>query len=85
MVKVCQKEANGAIDTSFFKVGKDGVGDLSLVMVNNALMTAEGQWYAGPNAKDAVPVSEEEALRLVDQYVMMNVDTIPMIDKVRIE
>ena len=85
VVKVCQEDAAGAIDISFYQVGRDGVGDLSLVMVNNVLYTPDGQWYAGPNAKDAVAVTESEAQALVASYVPVEIEGIPMLNKVRIE
>ena len=85
VVKVCQEDATGAIDISFYQVGRDGVGDLSLVMVNNVLYTPDGQWYAGPNAKDAVAVTESEAQALVASYVPVEIEGIPMLNKVRIE
>lgn len=85
IIKVVQKDPTGATDTSFYRVGKDGVGDISLVMVNNVLQTPEGQWYAGPNAKDAVAVTESEAQALVASYVPVEIEGIPMLNKVRIE
>lgn len=85
VVKVCQEDATGAIDISFYQVGRDGVGDLSLVMVNNVLYTPDGQWYAGPNAKDAAAVTESEAQALVASYVPVEIEGIPMLNKVRIE
>ena len=85
VVKVTQKDAMGATDISFYQVGKDGVGDISLVMVGNALKTQEGQWYAGPNAKDAVEVTEEEAQSLIGKYAVLDVDAKPMLNKIRIQ
>lgn len=85
IIKVVQKDPTGATDTSFYRVGKDGVGDISLVMVNNVLQTPEGQWYAGPNAKDAVAVTESEAQVLIASYFPVEIEGIPMLNKVRIE
>lgn len=85
VVKVCQKDSAGAIDISFYQVGQDGLGDLSLVMVNSVLLTPDGQWYAGPNAKDVVSVTEDEAQALIASYAPVEIDAKPMLNKVRID
>lgn len=84
IVKVVQKDASGGTDISFYQVGRDGVGVISLVMVNDVLQTQDGQWYAGPNAKDAVAVTEQEAQAIISAYKEEEIDTKPMFNIVRI-
>lgn len=85
IIKVVQKDPTGATDTSFYRVGKDGVGDISLVMVYSALETPEGKWYAGPNAKDAVEVTEKEALAMIESFLPMDIDATPIGNNLRLD
>lgn len=68
VVKICQKDSSGCTYTSFYSLGKDGLGATDLVMVDTAMQTPDGQWYAGPNEKDAVPVTEDEAFDMIVSY-----------------
>lgn len=85
VIKVVQKDPTGATDTSFYRVGKDGVGDISLVMVYSALETPEGKWYARPNAKDAVEVTEKEALAMIESFLPMDIDATPIGNNLRLD
>ena len=85
IVKIPQSEIAGSNYVSYYRLGKDGLGETDLVMVDTAFQTADGQWYAGPNEKDAVEVTEKEALAMIDSYVAIEVDRKPMLNKIRIE
>ena len=74
IVKIPQSENAGSNYVSFYRLGKDGLGAVDLVMVDTAFQTPEGQWYAGPNEKDSVPVTEGEAIRMIAGYVVQKVD-----------
>ena len=74
ILKVPQADSNGNTHVSFYRLGKDGLGAVDLVMVDTAFQTPEGQWYAGPNEKDSVPVTEGEAIRMIAGYVVQKVD-----------
>ncbi len=84
-MKVTQKDTLGGIDLSFFQLGQDGLGDMALNMVCNVLCTPDGQWYAGPNTKEAVAVTEKEAQRIIASYVELSIDTNPILNVDRAE
>ena len=49
-------------------LGPDGLGMLNLVCDKVVIYTQDGTWYAGPNDKDAVKVSETEAKAVLESY-----------------
>lgn len=74
-VKVVQKTAGGGTSYNIYRLGTDGLGDIALVMERHVLMTDDGNYYAGPNEKDAEKVSEAEAMGTLDGY---QAQTIPL-------
>jgi hypothetical protein len=72
-IKLCQdntfmiwQRSSGVDYIHWWRLGKDGLGDIALVCEETVSGGDDGKWYAGPNDKDAVPVSEEEAREIMN-------------------
>lgn len=85
IVKIPQSEIVGSNYVSFYRLGKDGLGAVDLVMVDTAFQTTDGQWYAGPNEKDAVEVTEKEALAMIESFLPMDIDATPIGNNLRLD
>lgn len=72
-IKLCQdntlmiwQKSSGVDFLHWRRLGKDGLGDIALVCEETVSSGDDGKWYAGPNDKDAVQVSEEKAREIMN-------------------
>ena len=72
-IKLCQdntfmiwQRSSGVDFLHWRRLGRDGLGTIALVCEKTVSGGDDGKWYAGPNDKDAVPVSEEEAREIMN-------------------
>lgn len=72
-IKLCQdntlmiwQKSSGVDFLHWRRLGKDGLGEIALVCEETVSSGDDGKWYAGPNDKDAVQVSEEEAREIIN-------------------
>lgn len=72
-IKLCQdnvlmvwQRSSGVDFLHWWRLGKDGLGEIALVCEETVYAGDDGKWYAGPNDKDSVLVSEEEAREIIN-------------------
>lgn len=66
---------------TLYRMGNDGLGVMAMVSEKIVFVTADGDWYAGPNEKDAAPVTEAEARAIIDSYKIQKIDVQHFLEK----
>ena len=84
-IKLCQgnvlmvwQRSAGVDYIHWWRLGKDGLGDIALVCEETVSAGDDGKWYAGPNDKDAVEVTEEEAREIINSREPVFVNYTPI-------
>ncbi len=78
IVMVWQRVSETDYYTTWYQLGKDGLGTTALTSLETVLSLNTYEWYAGPNEKDAVEVTEERAREILNSRDPVSIDLLPI-------
>lgn len=78
IVMVWQRSSGMDDYITWYRLGKDGLGMTALTSVETVFIVDTDHWYAGPNEKDAVEVTEERAREILNSRETVTIDLLPI-------
>lgn len=85
LVMVWQQLPQADYYTSWYQLGKDGLGTTALTSIETVLSLNTGAWYAGPNEKEAVEVTEAQAREILNSREPVSINMVPICPEIHKE